>query len=207
MTTKVSFNPSTEPGQPTEPSDYKESPAFKRLPKADQWSRMAANGDVRGLLDEIEHAHPGIINIKWMCQYVNQALDVLARTNPTALTKVLGDDCLAITGKLLVHAQFIVQQQLTDEAEDRQTRGAWFNPDKINSSFSHLMALHLHFAKLQQMAADKDFVVERTRKMKLANDKAEAKKNRPSRPARRRRLSTERQPPTTPASRITEGLI
>jgi hypothetical protein len=57
--------------------------------------------------------------------------------------------------------------------------------------------LQLHVAKLLQMDAQTQRIVEQTRKLKLANDKATAKKNRPRQPTRRKRLSTPRQPITT----------
>ena len=179
------------------PPDYKDEPAFKKLPKAEQWRRMAANGDVCGLLAEMGRAIPGLFNFKDFGEYLRQALDVLAQTNPTGFAEFLHTDILTAAGKMVIHSRFLLEQQLRKQCENRQGSGEWLATLEFDALTAKMETLQLHVAKLLQMDAQTQRILEQTRKLKLANDKATAKKNRPRQPTRRKRQSTSRQPITT----------
>ena len=178
-------------------TDYKEEPAFKKLAKGEQWRRMAANGDVRGLLPEMGRAIPGLFNFKDFGEYLRQALDVLAQTNPTGFAEFLHTDILTAAGKMVIHSRFLLEQQLRKQCENRQGSGEWLAQPEFDVLSAKVMTLQLHVAKLLQMDSNRQRILEQTRKLRLANDKAAAKKNRRRQPARGNRLSTPRQPITT----------
>ena len=79
---------------------------------------------------------------------------------------------------------------------------AWHDNAGFDTISAKVMALHMYVAKLQQMDANTQRLLEQTRKLRLTNDKAEAKKNRPRPSARRRRASTPRPRPINTDSRI-----
>ena len=180
-----------EQGKPN--IDYKDEPAFKKLAKGEQWRRMAANGDVRGLLAEMGRAIPGLFNFKDFGEYLHQALDVLAQTNTTAFAEFLHVDILATAGKMVIHMRVLLDHELRTSCENRQGLAT----PEFDALTAKLVALQLHVAKLLQMDSNRQRIMEQTRKLRLANDKAAAKKSRSRHPARRQRLATPRQAITT----------
>ena len=80
----------------TSPDDY--IPPKPGPTQAEQWNQMAATGNVRGLLDEIQRSFPGMINYRDFGEYLQQALAVLARSNPAAFAEFLQADIMAATG-------------------------------------------------------------------------------------------------------------
>jgi hypothetical protein len=188
-----------------EPGDYKAEDDFKRLPQAKQWGVMADRGDVRSLLGELKCASRDRVSITEVGDHLHRALDVLAQTNPAAFGDFLTAESLSIAGMLLVHARFQLDRLLGQRCDERQNRGEWFVSAEFDAFTEKILTLQSHVAKIQQMTANTQRVLEQTRKLRFANEKIAAKKSRTSKPTRRQRLSAPRQPQTAPASRLSGG--
>ena len=187
---------------PVPPGDYKNEPRFGKLSKAEQLRIMAESGDVRGVLAESVQAKLGLLDWGEFGDHLHAAMDVLARSNPTAFAEFVRADILAAAGKLVVHAGFRLEKHLHEEFVQVQHRRSWDVSDAFDALSAKVMSLHMYVAKLQQMDANTQRLLEQTRKLRLINDKAEAKKNRPRPSGRRRRASTPRPRPINTDSRI-----
>ena len=182
--------------------DYRDEAAFKKLAKVAQWQIMADKGDVGALLQEFRGALPGLINITEFGRYLSEALGTLARSNPQAFSALLHEEIMTAVGILVVRTRLVLDQQVREQYQQRHSGGAWSERLEFQVFTSQMMALHLHVAKLQAIDANTQRLLEQTRKLRLANEKAEAKKNRPRRPARRQRTSTTRPKSAGSSSRI-----
>ena len=185
-----------------QPKDYKDEAAFKKLPKAQQWQAMAERGDVRALMTEMTGSLADMVSITEVGDHLRRSLEVLAETDPTAYAKVLNTEIMATAGMLVIRARQIMVQHLRHQDELRQQRGNLGAAEEFELFAAKTMVLHAHIAKIQQVNANTQRALEQARKLRLANDKSEAKKSRTRQPTRRQRLSATRQPATAPASRL-----
>ena len=183
-------------------ADYRDEAAFKKLAKVAQWQVMADKGDVSALLQEFRSALPGLINITEFGRYLSEALGTLARSNSQAFAVFLHEEIMMAAGILVVRARLVLDQQAREQYQQRHSGGAWSEPLEFQAFVNPMLALHLHVAKLQAIDANTQRLLEQTRKLRLANEKAEAKKNRPRRPSRRQRTSTTRPKSAGSSSRI-----
>jgi hypothetical protein len=192
----MQFNASSPAG------NYGDDPKFKRLPKSEQWQIMAANGDVRSLLQDAPHAFGARIQMDSLCRCVHDAIEKFARDDPAAFASFLQNEMLAGAGMMVIRAQYLLNNHLRRQHDEREV---WLpdqgDPDKPDKLAAAVTALNAEVAKLLNLSASTQLTIERMRKLRLANDKAEAKKNRPRQP-RRRRISPRPQQPMTPSSRI-----
>ena len=188
-----------------EPGDYKAEDDFKRLPQAKQWGVMADRGDVRSLLGELKCASRDRVSITEVGDQLHRAMDVLAQTNPAAFGEFLNSESISMAGMLLVHARFQLDRLLSQQCDERQKRGEWIVSAEFEAFAEKILTLQSHVAKIQQLSVNTQRVLEQTRKLRLANDKSAAKKSRTGQPRRRQRLSTPRQQPTAPPSRLSGG--
>jgi hypothetical protein len=134
-------------------------------------------------------------------------MEVLAQTDPSGFAKVVHEEMMACRGQLVAYAAFLTSSQLQSEYDRRQVRGEWLPSDAFRASAANVMAIHLQVAKLQQIDANTQRLVEQARMERLANDKTEAKSKRSRPPTRRQRRTTSRPQPTPSASRISGDLL
>jgi hypothetical protein len=176
--------------------NYKNDPKFKKLPKSEQWGIMAANGDVHALLLETPHANGARILMDPLCDCVHDAVIKLARDDPATFAAFLQTEMLAGAGMMVIRAQYLLNKHLRREHNELEVWVDQADRDKLAAAVTEL---NIEVAKLLNLSASTQF--ERMRKLRLTNDKAEAKKNRPRQP-RRQRISPRPQQPMTLNSRI-----
>lgn len=169
---------------------------IKKLPLAERREYLAAQGDVRGLLDELERGFGGM-NTANLDRALRKALQTLARTNPDGLSKFLRAEILSIAGILLLRARSQLHTHLRAEDDTLQRRGVAHPSDADEAFIGRIQALQLHITKLTQIDASIQNQMERTRKMRIANEKAEKKRQRIRRPNRRKEVPNP--PPVPPA--------
>jgi hypothetical protein len=180
-------------------------PRRRSLSIAEQLRLMAEQGDVRGLLNEAKTPLSGLIEYPAYGELLASALDVLSRKDPKAFADLLHTEMLAAVGKLMVRAHFHLNELIDRDYAQYRHRHSWQLNQELDAVAATVLALHVHAAKLQQHDANAQRLLEHARKLRLANDKVEARRNRPRRPSRRQRVS-ENRPHTPPASRFGEGL-
>lgn len=176
----------------TTASNYKDDHKFRKLPKPGQWQIMAANGDLHALLQEAAHTNGVRFLMDQLCSVVHDAIEKLARDDPAAFATFLQTEMLAGVGMMVLRAQHLLNKQLRREHNDLEIWVDQTEPDKLAAA---VVELNAEVAKLLNLSASTQLTIERMRKLRLANDKAEAKKNRPRQP-RRRRMSPRPQPMT-----------
>lgn len=164
-------------GQPR-PDEEPEGPS-----NAERWQAMAQKGDVRGLLRETPNAFGGSISMNLLCRYVHDAIETLAMNDPAAFVQFVQADMLANIGKMVVRAHYLLDRAVRKEVGDV---AIWTESEESRALADRVIALDAEAAKLLQTNVSTQLVMERARKLKLANDKAEARKHRPRQPRRQR---------------------
>ena len=187
--------------EPEQPDNYTNDTAFKSIPKAKQWRIMAERGDVRALLRELERAQTDRVHTVELGECLNDAMSLLAQSDPDALARHLHGEALFTIGKLILRGQLALNHYLSHGSEslDQDPRRA---RELFAAVADPIMAIHASVAKLQQMDANTQRLHEQTRKLRLANDRAEAKMNRSRRPRRHQRSSSTHADASSPSSRI-----
>jgi hypothetical protein len=103
---------------------------------------------------------------------------------------------LASVGKMLMRAHSLLGRELRNQSDEH---GVWTDQPNFQELADRVLALDSEVTKLLHVSASTQLLLERARKLKLANDKVEARQKRPPRP-RRQRIS--RPKLATPNSRI-----
>lgn len=165
----------------------------KKPSNAQRWQEMADKGDVQGLLREIPNAFGAGFSMDLLCRHLHDAIDRLARDNPAAFATLLQADILAGVGKMVIRAQYLLDRGMRQQKTEMVI---WSDESGFEKLAERVMALNAEVTKLFQVNASTQLTMERARKLKLANDKAEVKKNRPRRP-RRQRMSPQAHPMTS----------
>lgn len=172
--------------------NYKDDPSFKKLSEMEQWRVMAEKGDVHGLLREESPLIGAKITMDIFCGYLHDAVAKLARDDPTAFVAFVQAEMLSGIGSMVIRARYLLDKELRKQNSEF---AVWKDQPGFDELANAVVTLNTEAAKLLNINANTQLTLERVRKLRLANDKAEAKKKRPRQP-RRQRMSPRPQPMT-----------
>jgi len=188
---KPPITPPEDPGDDYETDDESSGPS-----KVEQWQEMAARGDLNSLLRETSSPLVSRLCLNLLSGLIHETIERLARSSPMAFAEFLRSEMLASVAKMLMRAHHLLDRELRGQSTDQTL---WADRPGLRELSDRVVALDAEVTKLLHVSASTQLLLERARKLKLANDKAEARQNRPRRP-RRQRIS--RTPPVAASTRL-----